>query len=632
MKRYLKTLRKDDAVRKVLEYITPIKDEELLPAYLCTGRITARAVHAKVSNPPFLCSAMDGFALSFDKTLDADINRPLTILKSETCYVNTGDFLPRDANAVIMVEDIEESETTITIRKPAHLWENVRMIGEDVIEGDMILASNQVISSYDMGMLISAGVPYVHVRRRPKMLIVPTGKELIDLYEQEEERDRQGLIDFNSYTLKKLAEDIGFVVEKSTIINDKNELKDKVNTELENNDVIIINAGTSSGTEDFTKEIVEELGEVVFHGVSMMPGKPTLFGVVRGKPVFGIPGYPVSAVLSFKAFIEPLYERMTGITRTDEIVKSITPFKIPSRIGIEEIVRLSLIEKNGIYYAMPLPRGASVFSSLAQADALLTIPEDTEGYRENTELTCTLLKKRETLKNRINLIGSHDLVLDIIRDMIRSRHPQIDFIYAHAGSLSGIIAFKNRIVDLCTTHIIDENEKVYNVPVIKRYLKDEPCVLINIAKRQQGLIVQRGNPKKIKGLEDISRGGIRFINRQYGSGTRILLDMMLKNKGIKKEDINGYDREESTHTAIGIMVRESIADAGVAVYSIAKVFSLDFIPLAEEDFDLLVSKDFYETELCRMLIDIINSAEFKDRLKDMGGYNTDYTGIVKYRT
>jgi len=631
MKRYLETIKREEAINTISVYASIIEEEETIPVWDSVGRITSRAVFARFSSPAFICAAMDGYAVDFKDTLDADVNKPLNLSRKNAFYVNTGDPLPEGTNAVIMLEDVEELSSSIIIRKPVYLWQNVRMIGEDIIESDMIIPKNHLITPYDMGMIISAGIKEIWVRRRPRLLIIPTGKELIDIFDKNGIFLEKGhLIDFNSYTIMKLAQEIGFETKRYGIIREKRELEEIFNNLIEEFDVIIINAGTSSGTEDYTEEIIKKKGKIIFHGISMMPGKPTILGIVKGKLVFGIPGYPVSAVLSFKILLEPLYERLTGIKRFYEEQEVITAFKIPSRIGIEEIIRVNIIPKDSSYFAIPLPRGASIFSSMAKADGLIFVPESIEGFDEGEKIKCILLKSRPYLNNRINLIGSHDIILDILRDMIRERYSEFDFMATSTGSLSGIMAFRRGIISLCTTHILDESEKIYNIPLIKKYLKDTPCILINLAKRIQGLIVQKGNPKRIKGIEDLIREDIFFVNRQFGSGTRILFDTILKEKDIKKSDIKGYDREEASHTAVAIMVKESIADAAMGIFSVAKIFSLDFIPMGEENFDLLVSKDFYHTDKFKMLMEVIGSNEFKKRLLDIGGYNVSDTGKIKF--
>ncbi len=393
-KRYLETLRKDDALAKVLESVTPLEGEEPVAAEAAVGRITSRQILARFSNPPFTCSAMDGYAVDFEKTLSADLYNPLSLAKEkDVTRVNTGDPVPTTANAVIMIEDVEDKDQSISIRKPASLWQHVRMIGEDVVEGDALFPTNYRIRVFDVGLLIGAGIREVYVRKRPKLLIVPTGRELIDIVvEPVESMTRGRLIDFNSYTLKALAEELGFEAFKAEIARNKDDLNNILDKSCEEYDVIIINAGSSAGTEDFTEGVINNLGRVLFHGVAMMPAKPTLFGLVRGKPVFGIPGYPVSTVIAFKTFVEPLYERLSCTVDLKESITCVTPYKLPSSIGVEEVLRVNLIEKHGLYYAYPLARGASLFSSMAQADGLIRIPQNVEGYPEGEHVSCELLR------------------------------------------------------------------------------------------------------------------------------------------------------------------------------------------------------------------------------------------------
>ncbi|MBA4391398.1 MAG: molybdopterin biosynthesis protein [Syntrophus sp. (in: bacteria)] len=631
MKRYLKTLTTEEALSKILAVTGHIEDEEELAVHQCMGRITTRPLFAQFSNPPFLCAAMDGYSVSFERTLGADLAHPMDLPRSHVDPVNTGDLLRRGANAVIMIEDVEEQEAHITIRKPVYLWQNVRMVGEDVIEGDMLLPVNHSITTFDVGMLVSAGITHAYVRKRPRMAVIPTGKELIDIFK--ERFDPQGeprLIDFNSYTLKCMAEETGFEFSISAIARTKDDLRAAVRHAIGTNDVVLINAGSSAGREDYTEEIIGELGTIIFHGVSMMPGKPAMFGLIDGKPVFGVPGYPVSAVMTFRTFLVPLFEKLMNTKKYGKTVTCEAAYKIPSRVGIEEMLRVNLIENKGIYHAIPLPRGASLFSSMAKADGIVIIPENLEGYDESEKVACQLLRDEGEITGRIHIIGSHDLSLDVMRDLLKSRHPGTDLISTHTGSLSGIMALKKGITPLATTHILDEKEQIYNIPVIKKYLPETAVKLIHIAKRTQGLLVANDNPKNLTSVADLTRPGVRSVNRQFGSGTRILFDAILAKEGLHKDDINGYDREESSHTAVGILVRESIADAGVGIYSVAKAFSLGFIPLAEEEYDLLVTNEFTTDSRFVMLMDILLSAQFKERLLAMGGYNMDDTGKVKY--
>lgn len=631
-KRYLNTVGRQEALRLIKEAVEPLQRTEEIPVTQCKGRITAGPVKALVSNPPYTCAAMDGYAVSFDKTLLSDLGNPIALARgTEAVSVNTGDALPPSMNAVIMAEDVEEKENKIVIRKPVSLWQHVRLTGEDIIEGDILFPANYVLSILDMGLLLAAGIRAVIVKQKPRLLVTPTGHELIDIYKQPiEELQQHRLIDFNSYLLAALGEDMGFEVTRSEIARNKDELRAIMALQIPNHDVFVINAGSSAGTEDITEGVIQEFGRVIFHGVSMMPGKPSMFGLTKGKPVFGIPGYPVSAVISFNTFLRAAYDRLCSVHKSGRTVTCVTPFKIPSNIGVEEVLRVRLMAKDQKYYAYPLARGASVFSSLSQADGLIRVPEHLEGYPEGETLPADLLRDEDELRNRINIIGSHDLSLDVLRDMVKTREPAMDLVSAHVGSLSGIIAMQKGIVDLATTHILDEQEKIYNIPVLKKYLPGRKFVLIHVAKRIQGLLTAQGNPKNIKGLEDLPRKDVRFVNRQYGSGTRILLDMMLKEHAIDRKSIQGYDREESTHAATAILVKEGIADVGLAIYPVSRIFSLDFIPLMEEEYDVVVTKEFSQDPRFSLLMELLTSLEFAARLDDLGGYNTKDSGKIKY--
>ena len=630
-RRYLKTITREEAVKRVLEHVNPLDTEEYLPTHQCRGRVTTKPVYALSSNPPFICSAMDGYAIDFEKTLEADVTRPVTFEKgSEAVSVNTGDPMPVSANAVIMREDVEEDSGRITIRRPVYPWQNVRMVGEDIIEGDMLAPTNHRIRAFDVGMYLSGGVKALFVRKRPTCLIVPTGKELMDPYEERAGQAPPRLIDFNSYTLSVLAEEMGFQATQSGIVWARGDLSTLLEKAAKEYDVILINAGSSAGSEDFTEDVIGEQGAVIFHGVSMMPGKPVMFGVVRGTPVFGIPGYPVSAVLGFKAFLEPLYEKLTGTRLVRRRITCITPYKVPSRIGVEELIRVKSYQQGGRLLYVPPAEGRVRFLLHGEGGRDHYHPGARRGLRRGRGDPCELMVQVDVLGQRIHVVGSHDLSLDFLRDMMKMRNPDIDLMSTHVGSLSGILAVRKGIADLCTTHILDETERVYNIPAILKYMPDRPWSLIHIAKRMQGLLVRKGNPKDIRDVTDLRRSDILFVNRQSGSGTRILFDALLKEKGIPRGAIRGYDREESTHTAVGVLVKEGIADAGIGIYAVSKLFSLDCIPIMEEDYDLLVAGEFMKDVRFTRLMELIRSEEFRKRLDEIGGYNTKETGKIKY--
>lgn len=632
MKRYLSTISREEAQKLILESTRRISEEEFVSVSDASGRILSRPVYAFISNPSHLLSAMDGYAVESEKTQNADLANPISLEKfTDAIPVSTGTPLPEGKDAVIMVEEVEEDENYIRIRRPANLWQNVRMVGEDTIEGDLLLPGHHRITPYDIGLLLSSGITHVHVLRKPKLVIIPTGKELIDPYEESEKIGKRGyVLDFNSYVLSSLAEELGFDVKKTEIARSEREVEELLQKFIADADAFIINAGTSAGTEDFTEKVVRKMGELFFHGISMMPGKPFLFGKVANKPIFGIPGYPVSAIFCFREFVVPFYHALVGTDLKKEFLSVRVAYKIPSKMGVEELIRVSLVERDEKIYAIPLPRGASLISSVSYSDGIIRVPRNKEGFDEDEEVLCELIRERSLIKNRISMVGSHDMSLSLLRQMVKDVNAKMDLVTVQTGSLGGILALKKGVTHLATTHILDPDEKIYNLPILKKYLAQQKWRLIHIAKRIIGIAVKKGNPKSIRKIEDIANPGVKFVNRQHGSGTRILFDLLLVEKGIERCRIDGYEREEPSHTRVGIMIKESVADCGITIYSVAKLFDLDFIPLAEEDFDLVVSESFVEDEKFRILYGIITSDEFRKKLESFGGYNTSETGRIKY--
>ena len=598
------------------------------------ARVTAEAVFAKISSPFYHASAMDGYAVKFTDTFGAYEMTPKQLKMPEHAeYVATGDPIPEGFNAVIMIEDInivrKHREEYIEIIKPVTPWQHVRTIGEDIVTTELILPENHRIRPVDIGAVLSAGLTEIKVRKKPRVVIIPTGSELV---EPGSNLEKGNIIESNSRIFSGLITEWGAEPIRFHIVPDNiEELKKSVLEAVQKGDIVLINAGASAGKRDFTSAVIEELGEIILHGLNIKPGKPAILGWVKNKPVLGIPGYPVSAYIILELFIKPVLSMWQGLhLKQNETIRARLSRNVASALGMEEFLRVKVGKVGDNIIASPVSRGAGVLMSLVRADGFVRIPAMSEGLAAGTDVDIKLLRGKDDIANTIVCIGSHDNTLDVLANILKKRHPNLSLSSAHVGSMGGLIALKRGEAHMAGTHLLDEETGEYNVPFLKKLLKDEKIILITLVYRQQGLFVLKGNPKKIRGFEDLLRDDIRFINRQSGSGTRLLTDKYLRDLNINPQKISGYDKEEFTHMGVASAVLGGIADTGLGIFAASKALELDFIPVAKERYDLAVPEIFFKTEMIQKLLEIIkNDTEFQNTVINLGGYDiTDMGRIV----
>ena len=312
-------------------------------------------------------------------------------------------------------------------------------------------------------------------------------------------------------------------------------------------------------------------------------------------------------------------------------LRAILPKKIASHLGLEEFIRVTLGRVGEKVVAVPLARGAGVITTMVHADGLMRIPSLVEGLNAGEETEVELLRPLADIENTILCTGSHDLAIGVLEDQLKQRHPDIKIAAANVGSLGGLLALQRGESHMAGTHLLDADSGVYNIPDIKRVIPNVPVVLVHLAQREQGIVVTPGNPKGISSLTDLVRKDVRFVNRQPGSGTRVLLDYELKKRNISPTEISGYEREEFTHMAVGVAIASGLADAGLAVRAAARALALDFIPVANEQYDLLMADDFFDSPRGQLLLTVISGESFKDAVNALGGYDTEKAGVVLYR-
>jgi putative molybdopterin biosynthesis protein len=605
---------------------------EQVPLAETHGRITAAPIWAKISSPHYHASAMDGYAVRARDTLHATETHPLALALGEQAYpVNTGDPLPPDTNAVIMIENVQQGDQQILIQAPVAPWQHVRMMGEDMVVTELVLPANHKIRPVDLGALAGSGHHTVSVRRKPRVYIIPTGSELIPAGQPPQPGQ---IIEYNSLVLRAQALEAGAQVAVTMIIPDKRE---QLHAALEHAlteqpDLILILSGSSAGSKDFTAAAIREMGELLVHGVAVRPGHPVIIGMVQGIPVIGVPGYPVSAALTGELFIEPLLAHWLGTSPAEQTrprVKATMTRKVLSPIGDDDFVRVTVAQVGDRLLATPLNRGAGVITSLVRADGLAHIPRFSEGVDMGQPVEILLYRPLDAIQRAILAMGSHDPMLDLLGQYLASSYPGDHLTSANVGSMGGLVALRRKEAHLAGIHLLDETTGDYNVSYVRQQLRDVPVQLVTFAHREQGLIIAKGNPRNIKSLDELPRH--RYINRQRGAGTRLLLDYELRQRGINAADIEGYDREEYTHLAVAAAIAAGSADCGLGVQSAALALDLDFIPVGWERYDLAIPAAHLDHIGIRHLLAVLNDARFQQALGEQPGYDTRETGKVQLR-
>ncbi|WP_022665524.1 molybdopterin biosynthesis protein [Desulfospira joergensenii] len=609
---------------------------ETIDSAQARGRVLAKPAVAAISSPNFHAAAMDGIAVDAALTFGASEEAPKILIPGENAFwVNTGHPMPPGTNGVIMIEHLNIiGELQVEIEAPVFPWQNVRKMGEDIVATQLLFPRGHQINSYSLGALLSGGIFRIQVYKKPRVLIIPTGSELKTWQEVQSVPLKPGdVVESNSAVLGGLARDHGAEFTCHSMLRDDLSFIQKAVKEAAAGefDMVCIIGGSSAGSEDFARPVIASLGEVFVHGVTMMPGKPVLFGRINQIPVFGIPGYPVSAIVAFEQFAGPLLLNMQGLPPMEIRTAEVAPArKIASKLGQEEFLRVKIGSVDGNLISSQLPRGSGSITTITEADGIIRIPKNLEGINERERVTAQLLRPVSAIENTVVIIGSHDNTLDLLADQIRRTDAGVSISSSHVGSMGGLMAIRNRACHMAGAHLLDPADGSYNISYIEKHLPDEKVRMVNLVMREQGLILPKGNPNRVESIEDLKDKGLRFINRQPGSGTRILLDYKLATLGIDPDDITGYENDEYTHMSVSVAVLSGRADAGLGIMAAAKALDLDFIPVVTEEYDLVIPERFFESAKIRAVLETIRSADFKNRVSSLGGYGVEKTGKVIY--
>ncbi|MGB9177183.1 MAG: molybdopterin biosynthesis protein [Methanoregula sp.] len=614
VKRYLQVMPLDEVFCLLSREFPCIPSTDTIPLEAASGRITAFPIFGSYSVPEIHLAAMDGIAVVSADTKGASEQHPVTL--DRAARVNTGNVVPPGCDAVIMIEDVWEADGKYTIRKSAGPWQHVRPAGEDIAESEMVMPSRHRIRPHETGALATYGITRLDVIT-VRIGLVPTGSELVAAGT----RPAPGqVVESNTVMAKAMLESVGARCTRYPFVEDNPEkIRDAIAAACRENDIVIVSAGSSAGTKDYTADVIAGLGKVLVHGIATRPGKPAIIGKINKKPVFGLPGYPLSAIAIIRELVLPFLRNYGLFVPEPQVIRAVITSALPKEIGSDEFVHCTLGKVGNRWTVSPQSKGAGVQMSAVRANAYIRVPRDSEGFNAGDMVDARLLVPLQEAENALLITGSHDPVLDHLADLIRPTG--VSIISTHVGSMSGIIALKKDECHAAPVHLLSP-DGTYNTAYIRKYLPGTEVDLICIAGRQQGIVSHDG-----LSLSDLP--GRTFINRQNGSGTRMLLDYELKRAGIDPSLLPGYQREVTTHIAVALAVKSGEADAGMCVYSAAQALGLPFVPVAQERYELAIRREHWEDPRLRVLIGVIRSREFKEILNRLGGYDTTDTGTLR---
>ncbi len=641
----------EEALEKLSEYIKlkPLGTEEV-SLEEALGRVLAEDIVAKVNSPPFDRSTVDGYAVRSVDVAGARENAPVkmkvigrveageipnvNVSQGEAVEVATGAPIPPGADAVVMVEFTRKiGENIVEVFKPVPPGGNVSQTATDVMIGEIIAYKGTIITPQIIGALAATGIDKVPVYKKPKVAIISTGNELV---KPGAPLPYGKIYDVNSYTLYSLVLEDGGSPRLLGIIPDSyEEIRKILAFAIENFDVIITSGSTSAGLGDLMYRVLDELGSpgVIVHGLKIKPGKPTIIAIVNGKIVFGLPGYPVSCLMNYILLVKPVIRKLAGLKTTrPHVVKAVLPLRVFGEKGRRTFIPVALIRK-GKLIAFPVGGDSGSIARLTRSDGFIIVPENMSFLEENSEVNVYLFS--ENYGSDLEVIGSHCPVLEEVIDKLRNK---FSVRMLNIGSLGGLLAIKRGEADIAGLHLLDPETAQYNIPFIRKY-NVKNAILVKGYFREQGIIIPKDNPHGIRGFEDIIDKDVRFINRNKGSGTRVLIDILIskvaEKRGVSAEDIkgkiNGYWIEAKTHFAVASAVKHGRADVGVGLRFIAEIYGLEFIPLKEEEYDFLISLDALNKEPVKEFIEYLRSKEIVEILNKTPGYRPkdDIGEIVK---
>ena len=598
------------------------------------GRVLARAVVADVDVPGFDRSGVDGFAVRADDTVGATERAPkvltlnseiltpgtvpqLTVAPATATLIATGGMVPRGADAVIMVEHTETRDDdggpVIEVYRTAAAGQFIAFAGSDLARGETVLRAGQVLTSREIGMLASVGCATVEVWWRPQVAIISTGDEIV----APGRPIRPGAVyDSNAAILAAAVEEAGGCAKPLGIgPDDETVLSRLVDEGLATCDMVILSGGTSKGAGDLCYRAISSFKDpgIVVHGVALKPGKPLCLAVTGGKPIVILPGFPTSAIFTFHEFVAPVIRAFAGLpVEQTEKLPAILPMRIASELGRTEYLMVSLVRADGDapLAAYPNSKGSGAVTAFSQADGFIVIGQHDESVAAGTPVEVQLIGRAHLAD--LVIIGSHCVGLDVLIGRLQSEGISVKAL--NVGSTGGLAAAKRGECDIAAIHLMDPETGAYNRPFLTPALH-----LIPGYRRLQGIVYRKGDPRfEGRSLEEAIRAAITasdclMVNRNAGSGTRILTDRLLG--GAKPV---GYWSQPKSHNAVGVAVAQNRADWGIAIETIAREYGLGFISAQDEHYDFIVPKGRLARPAVDRFLAVLKDPATRDALTALG--------------
>ena len=626
---FLDVITRDEATRRFQQHLTlaPLGDETVALG-VALNRVLAEDVVAAIDVPGFDRSNVDGFAVQAADTFGAMEEQQRTLALGEEILspgvvprlavepgramtIATGGMLPRGADAVVMVEYSDVTEGQVEIRRAATPGENVSYAGTDIARGETVLRAGQRLSSREIGVLAALGLASVNVQRRPRVAIFSTGNEIV----APGEPMRTGAVyDSNAAIIGAAVEELGGEpVHLGVVDDDEPTLAATLQRALAY-DAVVFSGGTSKGEGDLSYRVVGRLADpgVVAHGVALKPGKPVCLAVTKGKPVVILPGFPTSAIFTFHEFLAPVIRAFAGLPPDRrETVPATLPMRVNSERGRTEYLLVGLVPTDDGLAAYPMGKGSGSVTTFSGADGFITIPQHTEIVDAGAPVQVQLLGQGLEPADLI-LIGSHCVGLDWLAGTLMRQGLRIKAM--NVGSTGGLMAARRGECDIAGIHLMDPATGEYNRPLLT-----DALALVPGYGRMQGIVHRRGDPR-FEGRDAtqaiaaaLAASDCVMVNRNAGSGTRILVDRLLA--GAKPA---GYGVQTRSHNAVAVAVAQQRADWGVAIDTVARQYGLAFIPVQEERYDFVVPKQRLARAPVRAFIALLEASTTRDELHRLG--------------